>query len=144
VTRQNWFIRHTIFTIMTAVAVVVIASILVVTFVLTVGKVSAKGNDLQGQLTDDSQGLAVPTTPSTKPVARNYNDPRTLEKALTASINTVAAENGPGGERVSSTACVSSGEHLFDCSYTWTPYGFTTPKETVVVTEDGSSYTFRG
>ena len=47
VARQDAFIRHMIFTIISAVAAV-IASILVGSFVLTVGKVSATGNELKG------------------------------------------------------------------------------------------------
>ena len=47
VARQDCFIRHMISPLITAVAAV-IASILVVTFVLTVGKVCATGNELRG------------------------------------------------------------------------------------------------
>ena len=47
VARQDCFIRHMISPLITAVAAV-IASILVVTFVLTVGKVCATGNELEG------------------------------------------------------------------------------------------------
>jgi hypothetical protein len=41
--RQNWFIRHMISTIITAVAAVIASNL-----VLTVGKVAAKGNELKG------------------------------------------------------------------------------------------------
>ena len=47
VARQDAFIRHMLSTLITAVAAV-IASILVVTFVLTVGKVCATGNEPRG------------------------------------------------------------------------------------------------
>ena len=80
----------------------------------------------------------VPTT--TKPVDLGYNDPRTLEVDLKTKLNDANAKSPTlKGVTATDVVCVSSGEHLFDCSFTMSDPALSTV-HTYLVAADGKTF----
>ena len=80
----------------------------------------------------------VPTT--TQPVDLGYNDPRTLEVDLKTKLNDANAKSPAlAGVTVTDVVCVSSGEHLFDCSFTMSDPALSTV-HTYLVAADGKTF----
>ena len=90
---------------------------------------------------------AQPTAPATSPVATTtepvdlgYNDPRTLEESITTKFNEASAKNPTlAGVTLTEVVCVSSGEHLFDCSFSMSDPALSTV-HTFLVAADGKTF----
>jgi hypothetical protein len=137
VARRNWFLRHPAITIITAVVVAVFA----VGSVATVVKVSAKGNDLRGQLQDISQGLAVPVpTPTGGPVHLDYHDPKQLAEAVTTKQKELYKRLHLNAPQPVKAVCVPLPAVQFSCSITYSD-GSVDPIPSIEwVTPDGKCF----
>ena len=96
-----------------------------------------EGTDAANKVLTASQIYsAEPTTPADL----GYNDPAKLEAAITTFYNEEWAKKPSlKGLTVAQVICVSSGEHLFDCSTTTSDPDVHT-LDTFVVAADGQSY----